>query len=373
MNVAPANNGATTAAQNKKWTVLLYSASDNDLKPYMLDDINEIETVGSDAYTNLIAQVDEGRGKGATRYMLEKDGDPNRINSPVLQQLGSTNMSDPASLADFVEWGIKNYPSEHVMVVLSDHGDGWKGALQDYSHNGWMDLKNIREGLEEAQRRTGKKIDVLGFDACLMASTEVAHELKDTADYLIASEETEGVDGWHYTNLLNPNLLKNLKQMQMLKINVEPRELAVLGVRSAEAKQGVLPTMSAVDMAKVPGVVAAVDRLGRAIVNTTDDVGILKDISSETQEFTGYKDAYDFAGRVQTSVRVKDMELRRAAREVKDAVRQAVIAEEHSDEYPNAHGLTLEISRWGTPSGYTDTKFGQETSWPQALDKLGGS
>lgn len=365
MNVTPA------ATQPQKWTILLYSASDNDLKSAMLDDVAEIETVGSDSYTNIVAQVDEGRSKGATRYLLQKDDNRDGIDSPPVERLGSVNMSDPKTLADFVEWGVKNYPAEHYMVIISDHGDGWKGACQDWSHDGWMSLPQIREGLADAQARTGKKLDVLGFDACLMASAEVAHELKDVASYMIASEETESADGWNYTRLLTTELLKKMRGMHLMKVDVDPRQLAILGVRSAEAKQDGLPTMSAIDMSRAQAVTDAVNRLGNEIKDTSARTQVLKDIAYETQEFTGYKDAFDFANRVQTSVKHTDAGLRSAAKELKAAVREAVIAEEHSDQYPNAHGLTLEISSWGVPSGYADTKLGQETSWPQALEKIG--
>lgn len=367
------NVSAAGSTQPRKWTILLYSAADNDLKDFMLEDVNETESVGSDSYTNLVAQVDQGRGKGAARYLLQKDENMGEITSPVVEDLGPVNMSDPKNLADFVEWGMKTYPAENYMVILSDHGDGWKGALQDWTHDGWMSLPQIREGLAEAQQRTGRKIDVLGFDACLMASTEVAHELKDTADYLVASEETEAAEGWNYTKFLTPELLERMRGMHLMKVNVEPRDLAILAVRTAQAGQENLPTMSAIDLSKAQDVTNAVDRLGRAIASTSANPQVLSDLARDTQEFTGYRDAFDFANRLQFSVNHKDRELRSAAREVKKAVSEAVIAEQHSPDYPNAHGLTLEISPWGKPTGYDETLLAKETSWPQALEKIGAS
>ena len=70
------------------------------------------------------------------------------------------------------------------------------GAISDMSHNGWMTTPEIRKSIEKGMAGEGKQLDVIAFDACLMASAEVAYELKDVAQYMVASEETEGAAGW---------------------------------------------------------------------------------------------------------------------------------------------------------------------------------
>ena len=45
---------------------------------------------------------------------------------------------------------------------------------------------------------TGKKIDVIGFDACLMADAEVASELKASIDHKSLLLEAKGPDGTIY-------------------------------------------------------------------------------------------------------------------------------------------------------------------------------
>jgi hypothetical protein len=354
-----------------KWTVLVYSAADNNLTPYMMDDIHEIENVGSDSYTNLVAQVDQGGSEGASRYLLQKtDGQGKGITSPAVESMGDVDMADPKTLADFVKWGMDKYPAEHYALIISDHGGGWQGAVEDDSANTWMTLPKLREGLEQAEAQTGRKLDFLGFDACLMASVEVVKELGPHADYMAVSEQTEGADGWGYSQLLNPQLLQTMQQAHMMKINVTPRELAVLSVTQAQSKQDVLPTMTAIDTSKVDGVVAAVDQLGSAIAETETPVSALKDIISDTTSFYGFKDVGHFSNNVLASEQVQDQKIKDAATAVKSALAEAVIAEEHSDAYPNATGLTLEMAPWGVPSGYADTRLAQETHWPAALEKL---
>src|SRR5260370_280022 len=80
------------------------------------------------------------------------------------------------------------------------------------SNGTWMSLPKIQQGLQEAHQATGRKLDVVGFDACLMANTEVAHQLKDEADFLVGSQEVEGGAGWPYNRVLSKTMLDSLEQ-----------------------------------------------------------------------------------------------------------------------------------------------------------------
>ena len=356
-------------ATQPKWTILQYSASDNNLMPYMKQDINEMERVGSDSFTNMVVQTDDG--KEVKRYFLEKDPDMSTINSPVVGEGLDTDMGDPKNLADFIKWGVKNYPSEHVMLVISDHGGGWTGACSDDSAGSWMTMPMIRGALEDAEKETGRKLDVIGFDCCLMANTEVVKEIGDHATFIVASEESEGGDGWPYTPILTPEALEKLQQAQMARINVTPRELVNLVVKGAQGDQASLPTMSGVETAKMGGLYEAIDQLADAIVATKTPSTVLRTLVRSTQGFSydNLKDMGDFADNILKSDKIKDQALKDAATQIKAQMAEAVIAEEHAPGV-RASGLTLEISTRGVPSKYDDLKFAQETRWTQALKKL---
>ena len=42
-----------------------------------------------------------------------------------MQNLKETNTGDPKVLADFLQWGLTEYPAKRTMVVLWNHGSGW--------------------------------------------------------------------------------------------------------------------------------------------------------------------------------------------------------------------------------------------------------
>lgn len=354
----------------KKWTLLHYTAGDNNLVTYLNSDVNEMEKIGSNEHMNIVVQFDKG-GTDCKRYYLEADSDSNKINSPVLQDMGKTNMADPKVLADFIKFGIKNYPAEHYALVIGDHGGGWTGAVEDAGSHGWMDTPTIQAGLQEAQDETGEKLDILAFDACLMANTEVSHELKGNATFMVASEEVEGGDGWPYTPLLTPKLLTNVTRALRSRLNIDPEEFAKKMITNAATDQGSLPTLSAMDMSKIDKLTADTDKFAEAIINTDTPNATLKALARKTQSFSANKDLYHFCELVVNSADVKDEGLKETAKGVMASIKDAVIAEEHSTRYPNAHGLTAEIPTYGgVGSGYNKLKFAQETRWDDAMNKM---
>ena len=117
------------------------------------------------------------------------------------EDAGSVSMVKPDTLADFIRYGAKKFPANRMALIFWDHGGGSVSGFgydEKYASSGSMDLAEI----DQALRDGGVKFDFVGFDACLMATTETALMLADHADYLIASEETEPGIGWYYTDWL---------------------------------------------------------------------------------------------------------------------------------------------------------------------------
>ncbi len=114
---------------------------------------------------------------------------------------GSRSMTDPAALSEFIRYCGENYPANRNILILWDHGGG---AITGYGYDetnaasGSMPLAGIAKALKDG----GVSFDVLGFDACLMATAETALTVSPYADYLLASEETEPGIGWYYTDWL---------------------------------------------------------------------------------------------------------------------------------------------------------------------------
>jgi hypothetical protein len=100
---------------------------------------------------------------------------------------------------------IEMYPSDDYGLILWSHGTSWLPAgmrLKSFAADGNRQM-NIPELTEALPVRFG----FILFDACLMGSVEVAYELKDKTDYIIASSGETVYEGFPY-DLIIPELVK---------------------------------------------------------------------------------------------------------------------------------------------------------------------
>jgi hypothetical protein len=208
---------AGEARPNREWTILVYLDADNDLEPFGMQDLNEMEKGLSDPNIEVIVLVDrckgfdktEGDWTGARVYRIQPDTRMDQLASQQLLDLGEVNMGEPKVLAAFMEGAYKAYPARQRALVMWDHGGGWASMANDFDAPGGTDnrddlkLTELREGVEAGLKGAGlKKLQILGFDMCLMAQIETATEMADCADVMVASQAVEPGFGWPYDVVL---------------------------------------------------------------------------------------------------------------------------------------------------------------------------
>ena len=195
-----------------EWTWMVYLDADCNLEEVGIEDINEMEMVGSTEDINIIVQIDRhpdyddsnGDWTEGRRYKITQDLDVGIIGSTMVESLGEVNMGDPATLSEFIDWTQINYPAEKYALILWDHGSGPMSGIQiggvcwdDTDGYDYLSIPEIYSALNT------RDIDLLGFDACLLGSMEVFYELKDVADVIIGSEDVEPGQGYPYNEILN--------------------------------------------------------------------------------------------------------------------------------------------------------------------------
>jgi hypothetical protein len=137
-SVAPLEGSCQADARGKTgpahWTVLAHLAGDNDLEGALLDDLREMERVGSrPGAVEILAQLDRGPGadvsaggwSGTRRYYVTRSSSASRIGSKLLMDLGDANTGDPGMLEDFPSFGTRRFPARASMLLLSNHGSGF--------------------------------------------------------------------------------------------------------------------------------------------------------------------------------------------------------------------------------------------------------
>ncbi len=197
-------------ADSAIWTILVYYGGDNNLEPAILADLNELEIAGgSNQSVRVLALVDNETAEGETGWstarLFEVSRDTSRdhvsvfpptIDSPFLSDLGEINTSGGAAFAQFLVWGVRNFPAQHYVLAIGSHGTGWHGLVtddttfQETRKKVILSLPQLEAGLSAARAEAGvDKFDLLINDACLMSSVEYHLAVADYFRYSVASPE----------------------------------------------------------------------------------------------------------------------------------------------------------------------------------------
>jgi hypothetical protein len=244
------------ARRLKEWNFIVYIAANNNLQRFSIKNIKQMSESGSSDLINVLVQLDGLGQKDIKRYYVDKN------KAVVLDALGYSNATTSGtalSLYEFLKWAILSYPAKHQAVVLWNHGSGikdpsiWgklfahrdeffyinyetgmlelnrsqvleralsrikdkneikkilrkKGIAFNDTFETYLTNQDLTKVLEDTSKYLldGKKIDVVAMDACHMGMIEVASQIKNAANYMVASEEIEPGSGYNYATILNP-------------------------------------------------------------------------------------------------------------------------------------------------------------------------
>lgn len=301
------------------WTVLVFMNGDNELDPFALSDFEEMAKVGSSDDLHIVVQLDRMGGikRGAPswsqtlRFHITRGMKP--VPTEALMDLGEVNMGSPDALADFVSWGMAKFPADRYALIIWDHGQGYRNLViepqvvsrphppanagerpeasalavihrsgteaphRSVSHDYTNDdeLFNAEVSLALRTALGDRKLDVLGFDACLMSMVETAYAFRSFAQVMVGSEDLEPGEGWQYDDWLGQLAASlSMKTRAAEGEELDARGLGRLLVESYSRRYGkpserLLPdpttTLSAVALDNMEAVARAVSALAVAM------------------------------------------------------------------------------------------------------------
>lgn len=197
-----------------------------------------------------------------------------------LEELGSYSMGDPALLQDFLIYGIQAFPADNYAVIFWNHGGGIEGFGWDEVHdNDHLEVNELIGALAVTKSETGVNFELIGFDACLMATTEVAYNLKDFGNYLVSSEEIEPGHGWDWaaiTTALSQNPSMTGADLGITIAESYKNHAEV----NSDGNQHKQITLSVVDLNQIDQVVAGLDALSTSLSDFDSEGRQLLAISS---------------------------------------------------------------------------------------------
>ena len=416
-------------AAKKDWTMMVYLAGDNNLDGAGVVDLKEMKRVGSTDRLNVVAQFDRAGSKGETsRFYLQK-GTP--LAKDVKQKLGETNMGDPKVLEDFVTWGVKNYPADHYLLVLWNHGSGWDDAnlYQGDVFTGATPPVSRKSQPMLTRGTVAKGARTLSFAPVRAGLARTRRALFRTTVEAAVKQRAIAFDDQAQDYLDNAELKrvlakikKNLKRkidilgmdaclMSMVEVAYQVRDMADYSVGSEEsepgegwpydrilralaAKPGMTPedlsktivgeylasygagdnvTQSAMRLAKLTPLASAVDGLSKALKNALATEALrtaLLTVRAQVQEYTRPYD--DYCDLLDLCARLEknmpDETVRAACAGVKQAAQGAiVVAGCKGTAVVNSQGISIYFPKRTLSPLYKTLDFTKASAWDEFL------
>ncbi|TCL69332.1 clostripain [Hydrogenispora ethanolica] len=394
-----------------KWNFLVYMDGDNNLEGEAIADLNEMEQIGSTNDVNVLVLLDRsplydatnGNWSGTRLYKVTKDNaNSSNIVSTMDQDYGEKDMSNPNTLTDFIVYCQQKYPAQHTVLTLWDHGGGVyprsvrnknkitksigakdlikpgasaKGICWDDTtgSDAWSCLTTdeVAQALSQARAATGKKIDVLNFDACVMQMMEQAYEWRNEADYLVGSEESVPGTGNDYDVVLehltaNPNMTSSFLTTTLVD-----------DFYSYYSKTGENTTYSAINLGSIPSLLRSFSAFATALNNSNDLTNIGKAMAAaDYYDYPENIDLYGFANAIPAYC--MDTNVKNTAAALKTAISNTVLSHHETGTHAgSSYGVAIlfpyshnQYKAYFGTNQYTTLKLAMDTQWDEFLIKF---
>jgi hypothetical protein len=335
----------------------------------------------------------------AFRYQVLPDKTQLVLNSGAgtdYQDLGfsSFNSSARSSITQFIQWSAANYPANHYVLVLGDHGGSWfpggklsSEIIEDDANDWVMNDSDVVQAIAAS----GVHVDLLDLDACLMGTVEVADEFKGTCDYLVFSENT--IYGFTWIGIGNLYNQPTMTSQQLAQACVSDYHDFWVDPSNPFAPVKEALTLSAVRSSSVPAVASALGTLrSQLVTNMSTEKPNLQSAAAGSHEmppspetYLGQVDMYAFLESYKA--KTSNSAVKTAIGAVESALSSAVVAHTHvngtGESLASEGGLVLYVptsqSEFNVMDGisygahYRNTlPFNQTTHWYDVLSGMWG-
>ena len=285
-------------------------------------------------------------------YLYDADG------LHELERMNDADMGDPQTLAHFLRYGEENYPADHRVFVFWDHGGGSAaGVCADERTENMLRLNDLRQAFSDVygDNPAEPPYELIGFDACLMASYETAASLEGYTRYMVASEEMEPGNGWNYDAWVGA--LGDNPAMGGARLGEVICDSYLAGCREEHTEEEA--TLSVIDLARLPALTSAYEQYSRDVLARAAHLSPAffaaldraaqraENYGGNTREM-GYANMVDLAGLAEETAR----EFPSAAALVR-AVDDACIYKVHGDYRRRGGGISSYYSYDGDEDGFS--------------------
>ena len=337
------------------WACHFLIAADNNLREIGPRQVAQLGRANPNQ-VRVVVQLDIPEARA--RRFVHRDGKFVLL-EPRLGTLKNLRAGHPSFLKNFLFASKRLRPAQHRAVILSSHGTGfmdlsvfpghrgrgaWALGVDDTSRD-FLDNNELAEGLAHVfqPRYRQRKPVILGCDACLMASVEAAHQLREYATYFVASQDMEPATGWPYDRIL-----------ATFNNSVDPLQAAknIVRVYGDATSKDDLATLSAVNLRFMSRLASALNRLGAVLTPLVEtDIKFLAHAREKARAFANFDsiDLYGFVAALRARRAIRD-----AANAVLSTLEKAVVATSRNPRRSHAHGLSIYLPNGPVFDAYHD-------------------
>lgn len=356
------------AQESDTWTFMVYMSGDSSLASNIPDDIQEMKKIGSSDKLNIIVLMDSSSFGDTSLARILPDGAEDISLSLVDVAWGTElDFGEPETLSKFVIWAAGTYPSDHIMLDLWGHGNGWPGICPDKGN--YLNTEELGTAMKVISD-AGVNLDIVSMDACQMGMIEVAYEIRNCADYALVSQKDVPLDGWPYDEFLN-----------CLAGNgtVAEKGAAMIDAYVTWGKVHSLYslTLSMIDLAGMDPLARALDGYSLEATNATGYFNLQFAVARDRSEKYDGNAQYDLVHlleNINNQTKCKSLEI--LAKNAFAIIENIVIYEAHwsnsldIEKADNAHGLSIWFPVHAPSLDYMTNSFAQDTRWPEFIDSM---
>ena len=285
-------------------------------------------------------------------YLYDADG------LHELEKMKDADMGAAGTLTNFLRYGAENYPADHRVFVFWDHGGGSAaGVCADERTENMLRLNDIRQAFAAVygEHPAEPPYELIGFDACLMASYETAASLEGYTRYMVASEEMEPGNGWNYDAWVGA--LGDNPAMGGARLGEVICDSYLAGCREEDTEEEA--TLSVIDLARLPALTSAYEQYSRDVLARAAHLSPAffaaldraaqraENYGGNTREM-GYANMVDLAGLAQETAQEFP-----SAKALTAAVGDACIYKVHGDYRRRGGGISSYYSYDGDEDGFS--------------------
>jgi len=264
----------------------------------------------------------------------------------LLETWPQASMGSKDTLVKFLNYCNTNYPADNRMLQFWDHGGGSLSGVC-FDENFKMEsltMKKLQDALAVTSKTTNGDplYEIVGFDACLMATIDTAATFEGYAHYMVASQDVEPFQGWDYTAFLQA--LANKPGMDGEELG---RAICDTYFASLRGRDSLAATLSLVDLTKLKPLLEAYQRMGdESLFSATKDqqyLGTYARVAKEAENYcnsptSGYTNMVDLGDLVSRGIKEKLFPL--SGSDVLRGLNQCVIYQVTGAGRQGANGLS---------------------------------